>query len=76
MLLEYDDKALELLLPDDLTLKRIKPRYSLEDEYAGKEHLEAGMQLRLRWNARYDRCNTTIRAVSQDLMASTICSTR
>ena len=66
VLLEYEDKCVELLTPGELNLKRIKPRYWLDNEYAGKEVLEVGMQLRLRWNARYDRCNTMILAVNQD----------
>ena len=66
VLLEYEDKCVELFTPGELNLKRIQPRYPLEHEYAGKEVLEVGMQLRVRWNARYDRCNTMILAVNQD----------
>jgi len=71
VLVEYEDGCGELVRPEDLTLKRMKPSYTVEDRngYEGKDIIEPGMLIRLRWSKEYDRCLVTVRAVDENYAA-------
>jgi hypothetical protein len=64
--MEYGDKASELLRPEDLTLRKVMPRYSMLEHYEGKERLEPGVSVRLRWDSQHDRCEAVVLSVSSD----------
>ena len=50
--------------PEDISEEMICPRFSMLPCYAEKAELEVGMDIRLKWNAKYNRCKARIMGVS------------
>jgi hypothetical protein len=63
VVLVYADGLVHKLFPAELTTKNLRPRFSMLGSYVGKSHLEIGMEVRLRWNKRYDKCEAVVRGV-------------
>jgi hypothetical protein len=60
VVLEYADGLIHKLRPNQLKEFYLKPRFSKLDEYEGKTHMEAGMEVRLRWDKRHDKCEVIL----------------
>ena len=64
LVFQYDDDFVLLMPPEDISEEMIYPRFSMLPCYAEKDELEVGMDIRLKWNAKYDRCKARIMGVS------------
>ncbi|OWA54060.1 hypothetical protein BV898_18481 [Hypsibius exemplaris] len=62
----YADGLVHKLAPKQLKRFYIQPRFSMLQSYAGKTYLETGMQVRLRWNKKFNRCEAEIMGVNTD----------
>ena len=66
MLCEYYHGYLFLLAPRELNDYWLTPRYYEQHTYIGKDELEAGIELRLRWDQNRKKCEATVIAVDSD----------
>jgi hypothetical protein len=63
VVLVYANGLVHKLFPAELTKKNLRPLFSMLGSYVGKSHLEIGMEVQLRSNKRYDKCEAVVKGV-------------